>query len=92
MLHVSIAAFSRGSRKKGRPALSTDQAQQVIREAQELGVSVITFVGGEPLLRKDLPEIIGSVDKELSTTFLVTNGSSLSDMANETPKVQAWTV
>ncbi len=74
-------SFFDGVEEKGRPVLTTDQAQRVIREAQELGVSVITFVGGEPLLRKDLPEIIGSVDKELSTTFLVTNGSSLSDMA-----------
>ena len=74
-------SFFEGVEEKGRPVLSTDQAQKVIREAQELGVSVITFVGGEPLLRRDLPEIISSVDKDLSTTFLVTNGSSLSEMA-----------
>jgi MoaA/NifB/PqqE/SkfB family radical SAM enzyme len=74
-------SFYEGVDDKTREALSLEQAQKVIREAQELGVSVFNFVGGEPLLRKDLPEIIRSVDKELATTVLFTNGAYLADQA-----------
>jgi MoaA/NifB/PqqE/SkfB family radical SAM enzyme len=65
----------------GRPVLTLAEAQKVLHEAQELGVSVVNFVGGEPLLRPDLPEIIRSVDKDLSTTVLFTNGSLLAERA-----------
>lgn len=58
----------------GRPTLSLSEATLVIEQAQELGVSVMNFVGGEPLLRDDLPQIVQSVDKDLSTTLLFTNG------------------
>ncbi|NJL02807.1 MAG: radical SAM protein [Spirulinaceae cyanobacterium RM2_2_10] len=67
----------------GRPTLDLAQMQNVIQQAQELGVSVINFVGGEPLLRPDLPEIIRSVDKDLSTTILFTNGWHLAQRARE---------
>jgi MoaA/NifB/PqqE/SkfB family radical SAM enzyme len=55
----------------------------LIRQAQDLGVSVINFVGGEPLLRPDLADIIQAVDKRLSTTILFTNGWLLRDRARE---------
>ncbi len=66
-----------------RPILTLQQSQKLIRDAQELGVSVINFVGGEPLMREDLPEIIRAVDRDLSTTVLFTNGWHLSDRAKE---------
>jgi len=62
-----------------RRVLTTDQSKNLIRQAQELGVSVLNFVGGEPLLRKDLPELIRAVDKDLTTTIVFTNGSMLAD-------------
>lgn len=64
---------------KKRKVLSTQQCQELISDAQILGVSVINFVGGEPLLRDDLPEIIQYVDKDLSTTILFTNGWFLAE-------------
>ena len=53
----------------------TGSSQADNQEAQELGVSMINFVGGEPLLREDLPEIINCVDKTTSSTgfFLQTD-------------------
>jgi len=72
--------FSRVDNKK-RKVLTTDQAIQALHDAQDLGVSVINFVGGEPLLRPDLPEIVSSIDKKLSTVILFTNGSQLLDKA-----------
>jgi MoaA/NifB/PqqE/SkfB family radical SAM enzyme len=79
----SFCSFFDGVDDATRSPLSLSQMQQVIREAQELGVSVINFVGGEPLLREDLPDIIRAVDKTFSTTVLFTNGWSLSDRVRE---------
>lgn len=58
----------------GRSLLSLPELRQLIRDAQQLGVSILNLVGGEPLLRPDLAEIIASVDKSLSTVVLFTNG------------------
>jgi len=67
-------SFFTGVEEKGKNILTLEQAKKLIQDAQDLGVSVINFVGGEPLLRKDLPEIIRSVNKDFSTTVLFTNG------------------
>jgi MoaA/NifB/PqqE/SkfB family radical SAM enzyme len=67
----------------GRGVLTQAEAVQAIRDAQELGVSVINFVGGEPLMREDLPVLISAVDKALSTTLLFTNGWALEARAAE---------
>lgn len=70
-------SFFGGVDDKSRQVMTTAQCQQVIRDAQKLGVSVINFVGGEPTLRTDMAEILKSVDKELSTTVMFTNGMVL---------------
>src|SRR6266480_7970782 len=38
--------------------LSTDEWKRVIREAADLGILQIGFSGGEPLARRDLPDLI----------------------------------
>ena len=74
-------SFFAGVEDRTRTVMTTAQMSRVIQEGQELGVSVLNFVGGEPLLRKDLPEIIGSVDRNLTTTILFTNGTLLPERA-----------
>lgn len=74
-------SFFSGVDDKSRTVLNLKESQSVIAQAQELGVSVINFVGGEPTLRKDLPELIASVDKNLSTTVMFTNGLLLKEQA-----------
>jgi MoaA/NifB/PqqE/SkfB family radical SAM enzyme len=76
-------SFFEGVEEENRPILSLAACQALIRDAQSLGVSVINFVGGEPLLRPDLPDIIRAVDPALSTTVLFTNGWRLGDRAKE---------
>lgn len=76
-------SFFEGVDDKKRKVISLDQKKDVIRQAQELGVSVINFVGGEPLLSSDFPELIKSVDKTLSTTLMFTNGLLLEKKAKE---------
>ena len=63
------------------PVVTLDEATNIIKQAQDLGVSVINFVGGEPLMRKDLPDILRSVDKDRSSTLLFTNGWFLKKQA-----------
>ncbi|MEK7591852.1 MAG: radical SAM protein [Patescibacteria group bacterium] len=75
-------SFFQGVHNPKKKTVTLDQAKQIIKEAQELGVSMINFVGGEPLLREDLPEIINCVDKTTSSTALFTNGSLLKKMAH----------
>lgn len=65
-----------------RSVMTLDECRRAIRSAQELGVSIINFVGGEPLLRKEICEIIGFVDKDLSATSLFTNGALLAEKAH----------
>jgi MoaA/NifB/PqqE/SkfB family radical SAM enzyme len=74
-------SFFGGVADPTRTVLTTEQVCEAIRQAQELGVSVLNFVGGEPLLRRDLPELISAVDKDLTTTVLFTNGSLLAAQA-----------
>lgn len=76
-------SFFDGVDNPHRKVLTLSEVTAAIGAAQELGVSILNFVGGEPLLRKDLPEIIKSVDKRLSTTILFTNGWRLAERAEE---------
>ncbi|MDI6889269.1 MAG: radical SAM protein [Methanocellales archaeon] len=61
----------------GGEELSKNEIFSVIDQALELGTSQITFEGGEPTLRKDLPELIEHVDKNKVTSMVVTNGQYL---------------
>lgn len=70
-------SFYEGVEDPSRTVMTTSQMTRLIREGQDLGVSVLNIVGGEPLLRSDLPEIIAAVDKNLTTTILFTNGTLL---------------
>lgn len=61
------------------PELSTKEAKALIDQSQNLGVSIITFTGGEPLLRDDIYELISYVDKRKAIPILFTNGLLLSE-------------
>jgi len=63
--------------------LTLSEAGRLIQDAQALGVSIINFSGGEPLMREDLPAILACVDKDLSTTIVFTNGWYLELRAKE---------
>ena len=65
----------------GRRVMNLAECRKLIRDAQELGVSIINFVGGEPLKRPEILEIIAAVDKDQSATSLFTNGWALPDLA-----------
>jgi len=66
-------SFSDRSKKD---VLSLDQLKRSISEVQELGTSVVGITGGEPLLRKDLEDIIASIDGR-SMPIMFTTGFEL---------------
>lgn len=62
-----------------RDELSTAQWSRVLRDAAELGVVQAHFSGGEPTLRRDLPELIAVASRERLYTNLITQGTFLDD-------------
>jgi len=60
-------------RSKSRPALSLEEIQRTVRECVELGITNITFTGGEPLIRDDLERCIASVSPDKAVTQVFTN-------------------
>ncbi len=66
--------------------VNTKDAKKIIVRMKESGLKAINFTGGEPLLRKDLPELI-NFSKELDlTTILTTNGILLEKKINQFDK------
>ena len=55
-----------------RDKLTLDVMRESIAQLQDMGTSVIGFTGGEPLLRKDLEEIIACVDERSMPIFFTT--------------------
>ena len=59
--------------------LTTDEWTRVIREAAALGVLQIGFSGGEPLARRDLPDLVRAARQANLYTNLITSGIGLDD-------------
>jgi MoaA/NifB/PqqE/SkfB family radical SAM enzyme len=58
--------------------LESTVVKRSISEALDMGSYLITFDGGEPMLRKDLPDLVSSVgDRAISTSF--TSGYHLTE-------------
>lgn len=63
---------------RGPGELPTDVLLRTVSELQDLGVSIIGFTGGEPLLREELEDVVGAVD-ERSVTLLFTTGDGFTE-------------
>ncbi len=59
--------------------LTTDEWRRVIREAAVLGVLQIGFSGGEPLVRRDLADLVRAAREANLYTNLITSGVGLDD-------------
>lgn len=59
------------------PVPSTDEVNSWIAHADSLGTAIVAFMGGEPTLRIDLPEIIASATERGLISYLTTNGKLL---------------
>lgn len=61
----------------GQNELSTSSLIAIVQKLQDLGVGIIGFTGGEPLLRDDLEEIIAAVDRQKSMVLVFSTGFNL---------------
>jgi radical S-adenosyl methionine domain-containing protein 2 len=59
------------------PQMTLPDAKEIIRKLIKAGVQKITFAGGEPLLYKDIKEVIIYAKDKGATTSIITNGSLL---------------
>jgi hypothetical protein len=59
--------------------LTTTEWQTVMDKAWAAGIPHITFTGGEPTLREDLPALIAHAEKVGQVTGLLSNGLKLAD-------------
>lgn len=74
-IHCSSAHHRNGEKIE----LTAEECQRVIDQTLEMGAVNIIFTGGEPLLRKDLFQLIQHVDKEKAICSMFTNGEFLTE-------------
>lgn len=70
-----VHCYAAGQELAEERELSTDEWKKVIDRCREAGIPQITFTGGEPTLREDLPELIDHA--QWFITRLNTNGVAL---------------
>lgn len=63
--------------------MTADEVVRIARVASSMGIKRVKYTGGEPLLRRDLPEIIRrTVSLGMEDTAITTNGSLLKGQAS----------
>jgi len=75
-LHCA-GCYSRLVPREPKPELDTAGLTDVLRQASELGVSIVLLVGGEPLTRPDIFEVTKRFPDMIFTLF--TNGTLVDD-------------
>ncbi len=65
--------------------MTVDEIVHIVRIAVELGISKVKLTGGEPLMRKDIAEIVKGIStlKGLKDLSMTTNGTMLAPLAEE---------
>lgn len=63
--------------ERAKGELSTDEWRRVLDEAAELGVLQVHFSGGEPTVRRDLPELVAHARRIGLYSNLITSGVTL---------------
>ncbi|MFQ6009814.1 MAG: radical SAM protein, partial [Candidatus Aenigmatarchaeota archaeon] len=63
--------------------MSKEDIFKMLEKARKAGMGGYTAWGGEPLLRKDLPEILRFAKKNKLITTVITNGFSLKERCDE---------
>ncbi len=67
------------ARERNYPELTTEQWRRIIDKLWEIGIPHVVFTGGEPTLRKDLPELIAHAEQNGQISGINTNGRRLKD-------------
>jgi MoaA/NifB/PqqE/SkfB family radical SAM enzyme len=67
------------ARRRVDRELNTTEWKQILATAWEAGIPHVTFTGGEPTLRSDLPDLIAFAEEIGQVTGLLTDGRRLTD-------------
>jgi cyclic pyranopterin phosphate synthase len=67
---------------KPREELSLEEIREILRVAEKIGIRSVKFTGGEPLLRKDILEIVRAVPRGIESS-MTTNGTLLPGLAHD---------
>ena len=82
-----LHCYSQSEDKEYKDELTTDECKKVIDNLAEFGVPVIIFSGGEPLLRKDIFELLSWTNQKGIRTVLSTNGTIITEKVAEKLRV-----
>jgi cyclic pyranopterin phosphate synthase len=80
--NLSCIYCHREGEKASREQIPADEIAEILKVAAKSGIRSVKFTGGEPLLRKDLLEIVSSVPEGMESS-ITTNGTLLADLASD---------
>ncbi len=63
--------------------MSPEEIARLVHIAEDLGIEKLKLTGGEPLLRKDIVDIVARASMKIKDISLTTNGTLLDSMADE---------
>jgi len=73
-----------GIKEASNGIIRAEEVERITRILTNFGISIIKLTGGEPLLRKDIVEIVGRINKlGVKEISLSTNGTHLSRLASK---------
>jgi 12,18-didecarboxysiroheme deacetylase len=78
-----VHCYSQSDNKAYENELSTDEAKSLIKDIADFGSPVILFSGGEPLMRKDLFELIECATSNGLRAVISTNGTLITEETAE---------
>ncbi|MDD4255430.1 MAG: GTP 3',8-cyclase MoaA [Methanofollis sp.] len=67
---------------KPREELSLEEIREILRVGAKIGIKSVKFTGGEPLLRKDILDIVRAVPRGIESS-MTTNGTLLPGLAHD---------
>ncbi|MCF8025762.1 MAG: 12,18-didecarboxysiroheme deacetylase [Desulfobacteraceae bacterium] len=79
-----IHCYAHANARQQENELSTKEGKALIDDLANMGVPVLLFSGGEPIMRRDLPELAGYAVKKGIRAVISTNGTLIN---SETAKV-----
>jgi MoaA/NifB/PqqE/SkfB family radical SAM enzyme len=72
--------------------LTAEEVERAISEALDLGSYLVTFDGGEPMLRRDLPSLISTVDDRAVATSFSSGYGLTADLAKSLKQAGLYAV
>lgn len=69
-----VHCYARGREEERLKELGTDEVRSLIDQGRRLGAAYVVFSGGEPLLRKDIVELVAYAHRKGLITRINTNG------------------